>query len=361
MLKTLDVLIGLSVIMLMLSLVVTTITQALLYLRQSRGKQLLSGLVDLLKQLDPALEQHAQELANQILAHPLIRESEKRLGTVVRRDEFTRILLDLATRPEAAVAGTAENALLGALRNHNVADPAGTLANIRTLAVQLERSDPELSTSLRQSLAILHATASELLGKVNSWFDHTMDRVAERFTADARFWTVLAALLVVAFTQVDTIDVVNRLAMDDAMRQGLVREAVKIVEREQQQSAPGGTAQPQRAPQGTEEYYRVLSESGVLHVPSLRQWVENWSKLNPAGLLVPVLLLSLGAPFWYKALSSLVRLRSTLAAKDDAERTERDTLTPLATAPPGASAPGGGAPALPAALAGERGDLAAVG
>ena len=55
MLKSLDVLIGLVVVLLALSMAVTVITQAITTILNSRGRHLRRGLADLLQQLDPAL------------------------------------------------------------------------------------------------------------------------------------------------------------------------------------------------------------------------------------------------------------------------------------------------------------------
>jgi hypothetical protein len=40
--------------------------------------------------------------------------------------------------------------------------------------------------------------------------------------------------------------------------------------------------------------------------------------------------LSLGAPFWYDALKDLLKLRSSLAKKDDDARKDRQTSNPSA-------------------------------
>jgi hypothetical protein len=44
-----------------------------------------------------------------------------------------------------------------------------------------------------------------------------------------------------------------------------------------------------------------------------------------AGVLLSSLLLSLGAPFWYEALKSLLKLRGVMAKKDDSAREERQS------------------------------------
>ena len=76
-------------------------------------------------------------------------------------------------------------------------------------------------------------------------------------------------------------------------------------------------------------------------------------------MLLTALLLSLGAPFWYSVLGKLLQLRSVLAVKDDKQRAERQmnesttaTATTTGQPPPTAAAN---------ILAGERGDLSAIG
>ena len=104
------------------------------------------------------------------------------------------------------------------------------------------------------------------------------------------------------------------------------------------------------------EYNEMLASFGIVRLPTHQQWLQSLGEANLFGLLITALLLSLGAPFWYSLLGRLLQLRSVLAAKDDAQRNERQT-TQTDTA---ASAPG--VPAASAAVAtGERGDLVAVG
>jgi hypothetical protein len=77
-------------------------------------------------------------------------------------------------------------------------------------------------------------------------------------------------------------------------------------------------------------------------------------------MLLTALLLSLGAPFWYGVLGKLLQLRSILAVKDDKQRAERQMNEPVAATSAGATA---AVPQTAAAslLAGERGDMTAIG
>src|SRR5713226_7190062 len=98
MLKTIDVLIGLSVVMLIVSMAVTVLTHFATSVLNSRGRNLLKGLAGLLQQIDPALPQAvATEIVTKVLKHPLIAQAGGRLGTVIHREELTHLLLELAS------------------------------------------------------------------------------------------------------------------------------------------------------------------------------------------------------------------------------------------------------------------------
>jgi hypothetical protein len=347
MLKSIDVLIGLAVIMLALSMAVTMITQFVTTVVNSRGRHLRRGLMDLLVQIDPALRGTlAARLADGVLSHPLISASGRRLGSVIHREELTTLLLALAS-PDSGLDQDVKQALAAALARNGVSDPGATLRNIRASSLQLEAGNPLLAASIRLTIAILQEARTEYTAKINNWFDQTIDRVAQRFTASTRAITFFAALLVAGVLQVDAVGLVNRLSADDLLRQAFVSQA----------AATHGESAPTRAtgsaaPEGIErEYLAFLAENGIIAIPrSRQQWIQRWGAINLGGVLVTSLLLSLGAPFWYNALSRLLQLRSVIAAKDDEQRKTRQTSTGVeVTAAP------------PPAAAGERGDMVAVG
>lgn len=354
MLKSIDVLIGLTVVLLALSMAVTVITQSITALVNSRGRHLRRGLVDLLQQLDPALTAAlSRSIATGLLTHSLVSGSNTpiastgpagraaawvrrlaggpRLGNVVHREEFTKLLMGLAAgEGTARLEAEAKAALTTALANNGVANPDATLKSIRALALKLEKSSPELSHMARQNLAILDAAESDLVAKINSWFDQTMDRTSQRFTASTRAITFAGAFIVAFGLQVDTPSLVNRLAADDALRAELVKEAKDAyVQQQKIQSAPG-PADPEETARTSR---RFLEANGILTLPSSANWRDSFRTVNVFGMLLTALLLSLGAPFWYSALGRLLQLRSAIAAKDDAQRAERqsDASAPSAT------------------------------
>lgn len=333
MLKSIDVLIGLTVVMLLLSMAVTVITQFGTGLVNSRGRHLKRGLADLLRQLDPELKEHAESIAHSVLTHPLVSSSSSRLGSVVHREEFTKLLMHLAGDRSDRLADATKIALKQVLEANGIPDPDKKLKSIRTLALELESVRPELAADARQALAIAEEASSDLVAKINGWFDQTMDRVSQRFTASTRAITFVGAVVVAGALQVDTVALVNRLSTDDHLRAALAQEAIAR-----------GSGNEQGAG------LAALDRYGIVTLPrTVEEWGEGWSRVNLFGVLVTALLLSMGAPFWYKMLGGLLQLRSLLAVKDDEQRASRQKADP----PPAAS---------PASAAlGERGNLVAVG
>jgi len=402
-LKSIDVLIGLVVVLLALSMAVTVITQSITTIINSRGRHLRRGLIDLLQQLDPKLTETVSEaVATRLLTHPLVCGSNtplaagagfvrralggRRLGNVVHREEFTKLLMLLATDDSTGLDTVTVNALQDALTTNGIADPKAKLKEIRMAALRLEQMNPEVSHVVRQNVAILQQAESDFVAKINNWFDQTMDRTSQRFTASTRAITFAGAFIVAIGLQVDALSLVNRLSADDKLREAFVSEAIKI-----NNAGPSGTAQQNGGAANTaavqpaappvapaeqdankpadtqaaddkaapdaenakaQEYRAFLAEYGVIKLPSAGPW-EWWESLKNAnymGLLITALLLSLGAPFWYSALSGLLQLRSALAVKDDSQRKERQSSDkPRSTG------------AAPPVVGGERGDMQAVG
>ena len=396
MLESLDVLIGLVVVLLALSMAVTVITQGLTTMVNSRGSHLKQGLKDLLHQLDETLgPEHSGAIAAAVLRHPLVSGSSvigtstRRLGNVIHREEFTKLLMAFAAGAGgAALKPEVVAALNTTLTNNGVGDPDATLAQIRAKALQLEQLAPELSHATRQTLAVLQTAPSDLVAKINGWFDQSMDRTSQRFTASTRVVTFVAAFLVAFVLQVDTPALVNRLAADPELVAALVEQAKSLPPPDSntagsntstaspgdakatgpnagavdapaaepvtppstvspdEPSAPASPGQTPSegsadAPKATADASKetaaaaarawsrqTLDIAGVVSLPSsFADWQAGYTMSSTLGMLITALLLSLGAPFWYSALGKLLQLRSVLAAKDDVQRQERQSTT----------------------------------
>ncbi len=329
MLKSVDILLGVTIVMLVVSMIVTVLTQFVMSVRDTRGKYLWLGLTTMLEQLDPALTHEiALAIVKQVLSHPLVRDGNRGLGSVIHREELTKILLELAAGGGLQpLEATVQQQLLAALKNNGVDNPKDAMQRIRTAALQIEQHYPELSNARRYSMAILKECQTDFVGKINGWFDTTIDRVSSRFTASTRRITFACGLFIAVLVQLDTVALFSRLSMDDGLRSALVQKAIQINPPQSKQpdaAVPALTAQDR-------ETIRALASNDLITIPTVGpDWQRQWSWAKIPGILLSTMLLSLGAPFWYNALKSLLRLRSLVAEKDDDQRAQRQTTqTPV--------------------------------
>ncbi|MDP3331025.1 MAG: hypothetical protein Q8S55_03350 [Methylococcaceae bacterium] len=358
MLKTIDILLGITVVMLIASMAVTVLTQFVTGLLNTRGKHLLRGLGDLLQQIDPALErQIADQIARAVLTHPMISSVQQRPGNTIHREELTKLLMDIAAgNAPHAISDNVKPVLQQLLANNGISDPSGTLDNVRAYALQLELTSPELAGNVRHNIALIKEANSKLVAKINSWFDQTIDRVSDRVTATTRVITVLCSIVVVLAIQLDTLDVINRLSLDDGLRNALVAKAFALdksllatqslnVSKVDGAKAITPTEQTAIATANSQGDIKMkitgLQDLGIINVPtSTEEWLKHWQQSNPAGMILTVFLLSLGAPFWYGALKNLLKLRGNSADKDDEQRYGRQTNRHTADQLPASSSSG---------------------
>jgi hypothetical protein len=319
MLKSIDALLGFSLVMLVASMSVTVLTGIWTALVNTRGVHLRDGLASLLRQIDPQFSAgDAKTVMDHVLTHPLIAEGG-RLGSLVHREEFTRLLLELAGgEGQNKLPERLRQGLAAALRVSGIADPGAALGKIRDLALSFEISNPLLAASARHDLAILHAAPSDFVAKINGWFDATIDRISARFTFTTRRIALANALLLAVAIQLDTVALIDRLCADNALRGTLVQQAAAKA------TLPAASLQ---------DIERLASPSLFPAPASLAEWRTRWTWAKLPGIALSVLLLSLGAPFWFEALKDLLRFRSAITLKDDGQRERRES-TPGSTLAP---------------------------
>jgi hypothetical protein len=276
-LKSLDIVIGFAAVMLLVSVGVTLLTQAVTGALNWRSRNLLRGVITILNQIDPKATPFCiEQIAGAVLRHPLVARAEGKLGTVIQRDELTRILLELASGGEPggkALDEYARATLKRMLEANGISDPAAVLENIHLLALKLEALRPELPAALRHSIAVVTEAPSQFAGRIHACFDETMDRITHRF---ARHTGIVTGLIAVAV--------------------GLQLDA-----------------------------FELLHEGVNAHLALPQTWSSSPAKIP--GIVLSAMLLALGAPFWYNALKDLVGLRPTLARKEESLREERQSAS----------------------------------
>lgn len=277
MLKSLDILIGFAAVMALVSVGVTLLTQVVTGALNWRSRNLLRGVMTILNQIDPKATPFAvEQIAGAVLRHPLVARAEGKLGTVIQREELTRILLELAAGNEPggkALDEYARQTLKRMLEANGIQNPAAVLENIHLLALKLEALRPELPAPLRQAVAVVTEAPSQFAGRIHACFDETMDRISHRFARHTGVVTAAIAIAVAAGLQLDSFEL---------LRQGV-------------------------------DARLILPQT----------W--SWDPAKLPGIALSAMLLSLGAPFWYNVLKDLVAFRPALARKEQESREQRNS------------------------------------
>lgn len=161
-------------------------------------------------------------------------------------------------------------------------------------------------------------TGSDLIAiqaGLEDWFDSAMDRASGSFKRWSRIWLIVVATAIIVVFNVDAVDIGTTLWTSEDVR-------VELAD-----SAPGdleGTDEGQAssaANAAIDQVSTVLAPFGWKQTlcPDKKEcdfgdYAENFGRAVPGHLLgwfITVMLVSLGAPFWYGALSKLVALRDT--------------------------------------------------
>ncbi len=277
MLKSLDIVIGFAAVMLLVSVGVTLLTQAVTGALSWRSRDLLHGVITILNQIDPKATPFCiEQIAGAVLRHPLVARAEGKLGTVIQREELTRILLELASGGEPggkALDEYARATLKRILEANGISNPAAVLDDIHLLGLKLEALRPELPAALRHSIAVITEAPSQFAARIHACFDETMDRITQRFARHTGIVTGLIAIAVAVGLQLDA--------------------------------------------------FELLHEGVNAHLALPETW--SWNPAKVPGIALSAMLLTLGAPFWYNALKDLVGLRPTLARKEESHREQRQS------------------------------------
>jgi hypothetical protein len=275
-----DVAIALSFVFFLLSLVVSAITEGVSWLFKLRAKTLEKGVKGMLGE---------GEIAEKVLGHALVQSdvttpASKRKPSYVSSRNFALALVDtLAKRGEG--------------ENENV----DTLAKVESGVEDITTESPPAATQLQALLG--ESATSDLVRFRESaevWFDDAMDRVSGWYKRRAQLIVLVAALVVAVGLKADAVRIAEQLANEPTVRAAVVAKAEEAASAEKDPKAAGETAD------------KAVKELDALKLPILWDGDNDDVDLTViVGLLLTAVAISLGAPFWFDALSKLAHLRTT--------------------------------------------------
>jgi hypothetical protein len=292
-LNMLDVFIGLITIYLVFGIVCTAIVEwanQILMLRSSN--------------LEAALrEMYSGDLGNQqsfvdaFYAHPLIRSlsARERNGNLQKPSYIPRELV-------------------------------GRVVESLLVANQAARGAASLLDALPESRlkALVASYADEARGDADAFrevvcehFDMVMDRASGWFKRKTQLAAFIAAAVLVLVGNVDTLQITQTLANNPAVRAEMVALANQL--------NTNGMADDAGI-QASFEQARQAFESSTLrfgwHLPSANERSKSvWEYLldglaKVLGLLISIMAISLGAPFWFDTLQRMTKLRTSVSPRD---------------------------------------------
>jgi hypothetical protein len=315
----LEVAIGLVFVYLLLSLVVTAITELISGWRKWRAQNLWAGVRNLLDSGE------AEEWVTKLYDHPLIQglspstKSGKKGPSYIPSRTFAVALLEtlkdgepagrlavqgirrvLATTPDTASLADLQAGLRDAIKDLPDTGAIGALKiEILTLIGRIpataslvdaksainswlgrlpDRWLPMLIENmpdgkLKKTLSALadesHLGAEHLKENIEVWFNNSMERVSGWYKRKTQFVHILLAIGVTLVINVDSVLVVNALSQNQALRESVVAEADAYAKQQAAQTPPGQAPSPGPVVPGTSQSVleRLRTQISQLDLP----------------------------------------------------------------------------------------------
>ncbi len=330
--SALDVAIGLAFLFFLFSLVISRINEFVATALNLRHKGLENALRAMLDDHGPAADKAAGGpvvSADKVLNHPLVKPIQQaiqgrflssalgKLGlgrtklSYLPSRTFSAAVFDLL-----APAGPADPAHPGATAGKGAAtDP---MARAKAAVAGMSEHNPARQPLLRM-MTDAEGDRDKFRGSLEHWYDDTMDRVSGWYKRYVQRIILVITIMLVACLNVDSVNIAQVLWRLPTERAAVAAAAAK--------QAGSGSSASQNAdevvrsisalklPLGwTPPHITTVSPAGAKtvvvstdpqHVPlGAGSWL-----IKLLGLLITVLALSLGAPFWFDALTKLGSLR----------------------------------------------------
>jgi len=254
-LKMLDVVIGVVFFYTFASLICTTIRELIESLIATKAKMLEVALREILDDETPGSTPNSKSVLVRFYEHPLIDSLFKgdysaatfdnsRIGNLLRG--FWRALFGNRNLPAYIPADHFASAVLDIVAasapQDPTAPPADKKAQFLALRAALERSDFALKGApkakavvpgerLRSAILWAFDNADEDIDKarknLESWFDNSMERVTGWYKRQTHAWLLLIGACVAVVFNLNSLEVVKKLYVDDAMRAAVLAEATR--------------------------------------------------------------------------------------------------------------------------------------
>jgi hypothetical protein len=295
---------------------------------------------------DKAMQSASSAPTDADLAHlaTQARNNVETINAAIKMLDARRAAIASAKNPKEAklllTAGTTLKEALAFARTFAAQSP-DPLGNIQEGLKRLPEGDTKetllvLVDKTRREVAAVEHQAEAFRKNLEGWFNNAMERVAGWYKRWTQRVLLFLATAVVIVSNADTVMLIQRLSKDNALRASLVAAAQDAVKSHPALEFPapqmGDMANPPATPPSagaknsnpglqavlkTAENIKLpvgwsfdSKDAGHFRSPELTWDYAGWAFYKLFGLLVSILAVSMGAPFWFDTLSKFVNVRS---------------------------------------------------
>lgn len=322
----LDVAIGFSLGMVVLSTIVGSFSAMVLGVIQSRRRHLQGALESVVLNIGGLSFEESSALVQKVLKDRFVKVRsffealEQPSSWMNLPGKIVQLIRGLSSetiqREELALmilrlAGEGDSTALKALGQITREEALAKLREVEVEILKEEAGDPDAPAHVWRTKA-LSTKADALASRLFVHFDNVMDRVEDNVAASGKVASAVLAGAFLCLFPVNTFTMLNSLMTNDKLRADLVQIGEKL------QQTPGN-----------EDVVAALNqrvkESELFGMNFDQQWKLDPIKLKQPGVWVTWILLSLGAPFWQRALDKLFGLKTLMQQRTTQARTIRDT------------------------------------
>ncbi len=312
--EILDVAIGLTLMFLLLSLVSSSIKEALETVMKYRARDLERGIHEMFGTVE------GKNLVALFYNHPLINglfqgtynpKDARNLPSYIPSKTFSLAVMDLIW--------------LSGKRDPKGGPPSDPVADFKQAVTQMA-GDSNLAGALLPLIESAGNDIEKVRANIEHWYDSAMDRVSGWYKRRTQVIIAIIGLLLAAFMNIDTLGIARYLNTDQTSRSVLIERAQKL--RDAGLPADKGSMTDLSDPLGWIERqgglplgWALEREAGQSDADYDRDWrrppktITGWI-YKIGGLLFTVFAISLGAPFWFDVLNRIMVIRSTVKPEE---------------------------------------------
>jgi hypothetical protein len=329
--QVLEVVIGLVLMYLLLSLICSSIREGIEAVWKARAGDLQHGIRELFQDRDGV------GLTKALYEHPLVYGLFKgaytpgktgNLPSYIPSKNFAVALMDIVARgpstPTGATPVVGAGAPAGAAVGTSPAMPVGSTAlSVDSLRVAVGRlQNVPVQRALMTAIDTAQGDIGRAQANVEAWFDSSMERVSGWYKRRTQTIIFVVGLVLTLVVNADTLTLIESLVQDDAIRKAVIAEAGAIPRDREMKATDAKTRYEELKGLGFPVGWKLPNPCDLRCIATR---VTDDARTHIPGWLITAFAISLGAPFWFDTLKRVMEVRSTMKPKPKQQSPEEDS------------------------------------